>query len=168
MSRITESILSANREFAAAFRERARVPRPPRKVAVLTCMDARLDPGALAGLEIGDADVIRNAGGLASEDAIRSLVLSASLHETREWVVIHHTDCGMEKISEDRIREMVVKAGLSEAELHGWMSIRDGRESVRADVGRIRSHPLVSPEISVHGFLYDVKTGRLESVEPAL
>jgi carbonic anhydrase len=167
MSRIPEEILQANSDYAAAFGERGRIPaRPARGVAILTCMDARLDPAGFAGFKPGDAHVIRNAGGRASEDAVRSLVLSHTLLGTREWLVVHHTDCGMEKISENELRALLAKAGAASAADYAWMTIQDYRESVLADVERIRSHPLVTPGFPVHGFLYDVKTGRLEAVRP--
>ena len=102
MSKILDEVLSANKQYAASFGEKGKLAMPPaRRFAVLTCMDARLDPAKFAGLAEGDAHVIRNAGGRASDDAIRSLVISYKLLGTREWFVIHHTDCGMETFTDE-------------------------------------------------------------------
>src|SRR6202046_783900 len=101
---VRDEVLKANEEYAAAFGERSKLQIPPaRHFAILTCMDARLDPAKYAGLSEGDAHVIRNAGGRASDDAIRSLVISYKLLGTQEWFVIHHTDCGMELFTDDVI-----------------------------------------------------------------
>jgi carbonic anhydrase len=148
-------------------------------------MDARLDPAKFAGLSEGDAHVIRNAGGRASDDAIRSLVISHKLLGTREWLVIHHTNCGMETFTDEVMRSLLARSletaaleaagwrdigrgpGSTEGEFVDWLTIHDQAESVRADVRRIRAHPLVSPAVSVTGYVYDVKTGRLEEVPGA-
>jgi len=107
MSQVLQKVLSANREYAANFDDKGNLPLPPsRRFAILTCMDARLDPAKYAGLAEGDAHVIRNAGGRASDDAIRSLVISYKLLGTREWFVIHHTDCGMQLFTDSIIREL--------------------------------------------------------------
>src|SRR6478609_8605116 len=122
MSKILEEVLKANQSYAAAFGERASLPMPPgRRFAILTCMDARLDPAKYAGLAEGDAHVIRNAGGRASDDAIRSLVISYKLLGTREWFVIHHTDCGMETFTDEIIRGLLAQS-LEQAVIdpQGW------------------------------------------------
>ena len=186
MSRILEEVLSANATYAAAFGDKGSLPMPPsRGFAILTCMDARLDPAKYAGLSEGDAHVIRNAGGRASDDAIRSLVISYKLLGTREWFVIHHTNCGMETFTDEVIRGLLSKSlktakidssgwsdtgkgpGSHEAAFVDWLTIADQVESVCADVQRIRSHPLVPSEIPVHGYIYDVTTGRLIEVPEA-
>lgn len=186
MSKILEEVLTANESYAAAFGDKANLPMPPgRSFAILTCMDARLDPAKFAGLSEGDAHVTRNAGGRASDDAIRSLVISYKLLGTREWFVIHHTDCGMETFTDDIIRGLLASSletatvdesgwhdigtgpGLSEAEYVDWLTIGDQAKSVSADVERIRSHPLVPKTIPIYGYIYDVKTGRLVEVPEA-
>jgi carbonic anhydrase len=155
---------------------------PARRFAILTCMDARLDPAKFAGLVEGDAHVIRNAGGRASDDAIRSLVISYKLLGTREWLVVHHTDCGMETFTDEVMRGLLSKSletaaleagawrdtgkgpGSPEGEFVDWLTIRDQAESVRADVRRIRAHPLVPSAITLSGYIYDVRSGRLVEV----
>jgi len=158
---------------------------PARRFAVLTCMDARLDPAKYAGLAEGDAHVIRNAGGRASDDAIRSLVISYKLLGTKEFFVIHHTNCGMEFFSDDVMRGLLASS-LETAELSSagfrdvgrgpgsragefieWLTIRDQKQSVIDDVERIRKHPLVPKSIPVYGFIYDVSSGKLMEVEDA-
>ena len=186
MSAIRDEIMTANRGYAEDFGARAALPMPPaRRFAILTCMDARLDPAKFAGLAEGDAHVIRNAGGRASDDAIRSLVISYKLLGTREWFVVHHTDCGMETFTDDVMRRLLASSleqavlttagwrddgagpGSAEGEFVDWLTIADQAESVRADVRRIRAHPLVPRGIPIHGLLYDVHTGRLTEVPNA-
>ncbi|WP_246246435.1 beta-class carbonic anhydrase [Isoptericola sediminis] len=158
---------------------------PARGFAILTCMDARLDPAKYAGLAEGDAHVIRNAGGRASDDAIRSLVISYKLLGTREFFVIHHTDCGMEFFT-DEVMSGLLAQSLETAELGpdgfrdvgegpgtnagadvDWLTISDRAQAVVDDVVRIRNSPLVPGRIPVHGFVYDVRTGRLVEIEAA-
>src|SRR5947199_7008968 len=111
MSRILEEVLRANKDYAATFEQKSKLSIPPkRQFAILTCMDARLDPAKFAGLSEGDAHVIRNAGGRASDDAIRSLVVSYKLFGTKEWFVIHHTDCGMEFFTDEVIRGLLANS----------------------------------------------------------
>jgi carbonic anhydrase len=185
MSQILKEVLDANAKYAATHGEKGKLPmRPARGFAILTCMDARMDPAKFAGLVEGDAHVIRNAGGRASDDAIRSLVISYKLQATGEWFVIHHTGCAQQLVTDQGIRELLASSlkpaaigpngwtdpggqGSPEAEYIDWLTIRDPRKSVVADIRRIRSHPLVPPDIPIHGFLYDVGTGRLESVQDA-
>jgi carbonic anhydrase len=148
-------------------------------------MDARIDPAKLAGLAEGDAHVIRNAGGRASDDAIRSLVISYKLLGTREWFVIHHTDCGMGMFTDDTMRALLANSleaaalapdgwhdtgkgpGSSEGEFIDWLTFRDPAEAVLTDIRRIRSHPLVPDGIPIYGYVYDVKSGRLVEVRGA-
>lgn len=185
-STVHEQILSANADYARDFGDRKNLPLPPaRRFAILTCMDARLDPAKYAGLAEGDAHVIRNAGGRASDDAIRSLVISHKLLGTVEWFVVHHTDCGMELFDDETIGDLLAD-DLSTAtydgkawrnQTHGggspagrfvrWLTIRDQNHSVVDDVRRIREHPLVPRSIPVFGFIYDVKSGRLIEVAEA-
>jgi len=183
---ILSEVLAANQQYSASFGDKANLALPPaRRFAVLTCMDARLDPAKFAGLSEGDAHVIRNAGGRASDDAIRSLVISYKLLGTREFFVIHHTDCGMEFFTNDVIRGLL-NSSLETAELTSsgfrdvgkgpgsragefieWLTIPDQKQAVVDDVTRIRTHPLVPGSILVYGYVYDVKSGRLIEIEEA-
>lgn len=183
---VLEEVLAANAEYAATFGNKGELAlAPARRFAILTCMDARLDPAQYAGLAEGDAHVIRNAGGRASDDAIRSLVISYKLLGTREWFVIHHSDCGMEFFTNDVISDLLAQS-LETAELGpdgfrdvgagpgspagaeiDWLTIADREGSVVDDVQRIRSHPLVPAAIPIHGYVYDVRTGRLVEVPAA-
>ena len=186
MSKILDSVLAANAAYAASFGDRAGLALPPaRGFAILTCMDARLDPAKYAGLSEGDAHVIRNAGGRASDDAIRSLVISYKLLGTAEWFVIHHTDCGMEFFTDTVIRGLLASSletaalgpdgfhdvgtgpGSSEAAYIDWLTVSSQTGAVVDDVRRIRQHPLVPARIPVYGYLYDVRTGRLIEVPEA-
>jgi carbonic anhydrase len=186
MSQILTEVLEANRLYAADFGGKGKLAMPPaRGFAILTCMDARLDPAKYAGLAEGDAHVIRNAGGRASDDAIRSLVISYKLLRTKEFFVIHHTNCGMEFFSNDTMRGLLASS-LESAELSSagfrdvgrgpgsragefieWLTIRDQSQSVIDDVERIRKHPLVPKSIPVYGFVYDVNSGKLIEVKDA-
>jgi carbonic anhydrase len=186
MSKILNEVLSANRQYAENFGEKAALTLPPaRRFAILTCMDARLDPAKYAGLSEGDAHVVRNAGGRASDDAIRSLVISHKLLGTKEWFVIHHTDCGMALFTDSIIRGLL-KSSLETAQIdaggwkdvgHGpgseagefinWLTFPDEASSVVTDVSRIRNHPLVPPAIPVYGYVYDVRSGKLIEVPEA-
>ena len=186
MGDVPREILAANEVYAGDFGDKAKLPTPPgRRFAILTCMDARLDPAKFAGLAEGDAHVIRNAGGRASDDAIRSLVISHKLQGTVEWFVIHHTDCGMATFTDEIMRGLLASSletasvgengwrdtgrgpGSTEGDYIDWLTIADNRKSIVADVQRIRSHPLVPDNIPVHGYIYDVKTGRLVEVPEA-
>lgn len=186
MSNILREVLAANQKYAADFGDKARLAMPPaRHFAILTCMDARLDPAKFAGLAEGDAHVVRNAGGRASDDAIRSLVISYKLLGTQEWFVIHHTNCGMEFFTNDVMRGLLANSletaaltvngfqdvgkgpGSRAGEFIEWLTIRDQEQSVRDDVQRIREHPLVPENIAIYGYLYDVKSGRLLEVPEA-
>ena len=186
LSKVHGEVLAANETYAADFGEKANLPLPPgRKFAILTCMDARLDPAKYAGLAEGDAHVIRNAGGRASDDAIRSLVISHKLLGTAEWFVIHHTDCGMEYFTDDVIRNLLGKSlatatvdaegwknvteegGSEEAQHISFLTISNQAQSIVEDVKRIKNHPLVPSYITVYGYIYDVKTGKLIEIQEA-
>lgn len=186
MSKVLEEVLSANEAYVESFGEKKNLALPPaRRFAILTCMDARLDPAKYAGLSEGDAHVIRNAGGRASDDAIRSLVISYKLLGTREWFVIHHTDCGMALFTDEIIRGLLASSlktasidetgwhdsaegpGSTEGQFIDWLAFRDETSSVVEDVQRIRNHPLVPREIPIYGFVYDVRSGRLLEVREA-
>ncbi len=185
MSKIHQEVLAANASYASSFGDKARLAlAPARHFAILTCMDARIDPAKLAGLREGDAHVIRNAGGRASDDALRSLVISYKLLGTREWFVIHHTNCGMELFTDEIIRDLLAKSlktasfegawkdtgegpGSRHAQYVDWLAIKDQRQSVIDDVERIRRNPLVPGTIPIYGYVYAVETGRLVEVPEA-
>jgi carbonic anhydrase len=186
VSSTRDQILRANEAYAQDFGDKGRLALPPaRKLAILTCMDARIDPARLAGLREGDAHVIRNAGGRASDDAIRSLVISYKLLGTREWFVIHHSNCGMELFTDEIIRDLLASSlqtasydsgtwrdaghgpGSRQADFVDWLTIRNQAESVTTDVERIRTHALVPREIPIYGYVYQVETGRLVEVPEA-
>jgi carbonic anhydrase len=161
---VTDEFLAANQQYAASF-TKGDLPMPPgRKTAVLVCMDARIDPAKALGLQEGDAHVIRNAGGLATEDAIRSLVISYKLLGTREFAVIHHTDCGMLTFTNDQLRSQLKEDLGADASAIDFRPFSDVDESVRRDLLTIRSSPFIPAEIPVRGFVYDVRTGALREV----
>ncbi len=163
-----EELLEANRSFAAGFDQGDLEIPPAKHVVVLTCIDARIDPARALGLEIGDAHVIRNAGGRATEDAIRSLLISSWLLGTREFLVIHHTDCGMTKFTDDVLVGVVKEATGQDVSDREFLSFSDLDQSVRDDVERIRAEAKVLPDgISVSGHVYDVRTGALREIVPA-
>ena len=186
MSQVLEQVLAANARYAETFSD-GELPLPPaRHFAILTCMDARLHPSKYAGLAVGDAHVIRNAGGRATDDAIRSLVISHKLLGTREWFVVHHTDCGMALFTDEIIGGLLQESlkTASYTAIRGWHNTQPGPgsvqgryvkwhtftdldESVVEDVQRIRSHPLVPQDVPVYGFIYDVRTGHLVEVKAA-
>ena len=187
MSKILEQVIDANAEYAAAFGEKGQLPMPPaRRFAILTCMDARLDPAKFAGLAEGDAHVIRNAGGRASDDAIRSLVISHKLLGTNEWFVIHHTDCGMEtftseimgKLLEGSLKTAAIDdsgwhnplkdGGTSDGKYINWLTFKDNAKSVVEDVKRIRSNSMVPKDIPIYGYIYGCKSGELKEVPEAM
>jgi len=159
---VTDEFLQANEQYAATFTKGALAMPPARHVAVVVCMDARLDPAKMLGLDEGDAHVIRNAGGRAA-DALRSLVISQQLLGTREVVVIHHTDCGMLTFTDDQLRQKLHHELGVDTDL-AFLPFADFEQSVRDDVAAIRSSPLLLRDVPVRGFIYDVTTGRLHEV----
>ena len=184
---VLQEVLNANNAYAANFGARSQLTIPPaRRFAILTCMDARLDPAKYAGLSEGDAHVIRNAGGRASDDAIRSLVISYKLLGTQEWFVVHHSDCGMLLFDDETMSGLLEKSletaaidakgwhdhgagpGSGEGRFINWLAFKDLNRSVVEDVKRIRSHPLVPGRIPIYGFYFDVKSGRLVEVPEAM
>jgi carbonic anhydrase len=187
MGGVLNEVLAANARYADSFGEKGGLALPPaRRFAILTCMDARLDPAKYAGLAEGDAHVIRNAGGRASDDAIRSLVISYKLLGTQEWFVIHHTDCGMQLFDDAVIAGLLEQSletatidasgwrdvgqgpGSPEGRYIKWQSFTDLGDSVVQDVRRIRRHPLVPRRIPIYGYIYDVRSGRLLDVPDAI
>jgi len=183
---VLPEVIAANDAYVANFGDKGFLALPPaRRFAILTCMDARLDPAKYAGLSEGDAHVIRNAGGRASDDAIRSLVISYKLLGTKEWFVIHHTNCGMEFFTDEVIRGLLENSletaalgadgftdigtgpGSSAGKYINWLTIKDNAQSVVEDVERIRNHPLVPAGIPIYGYIYDVANGRLVEIPDA-
>lgn len=186
MSHIRDEVERANEAYVKSFGDKGKLALPPaRRFAILTCMDARIDPAKLAGLSEGDAHVIRNAGGRASDDAIRSLVISYKLLGTREFFVVHHTDCGMALFTDEIMRDLLSRSletatvdasgwhdvgsgpGSTAGTYVNWLTFKDLAHSVIEDVQRIRAHPLVPASIPVYGYIYDVRTGRLLEVPEA-
>lgn len=175
MSTNVKEIFAANERYAADFGDKGSLPHhPTRHFAVVTCMDCRLDPAKFAGLAEGEANVIRNAGGRVSEDAIRSLLVSYEMLGTTEWFIIQHTHCGMQTFTNDEARARFA----ADADRHGidanathyidFMPISGTiEENLVRDVHRLRTHPLVPASITIHGYIYDVHTGRLIVCEEA-
>lgn len=180
-------IESANADYSAGYGERGDLPlAPARKMAILACMDSRMLPSKFAGLHEGDAHIIRNAGGRASDDAIRSLVISHKLLGTQEFFVIHHTNCGMVTFTNEQMADLLASSletavkdesgvwrdvgegpGSPEGAKIDWLTITDEKRALVDDVMKIRNHPLVPGSIPVYGYIYDVHTGLLEEVPEA-
>ncbi len=159
----TDELLKNNEAYAASF-DKGDLPLPPgRKVAVVACMDARLDPARVLGLEEGDAHVIRNAGGVVSDDTIRSLAISQHLLGTEEVVILHHTDCGMLTFSDEEFAQRLESETGSRP---GWdaQAFEDLDVDVRDSIDRIKGSPFVPRTDNVRGFVYEVETGRLREV----
>jgi carbonic anhydrase len=162
----TDDFLANNERYSAAF-DKGGLPMPPgKKTAVLACMNARLDPARALGLEEGDAHVIRNAGGVVTDDAIRSLVISQRLLGTEEIILIHHSDCGMLTFSDDEVKSQIESdTGIRPPfALEAFANVDD---DVRQSINRIKASPFVSNKDKVRGFVYDVATGKLREVQPA-
>lgn len=158
-----DDVLEKNAGFAAAYQD-LDPPRPPRKrLAVIACMDSRLDIYQMLGLEEGDAHVIRNAGGVVTEDTIRSLIISQRIGGTREIMVIHNTECGMLTFQDDELKRQVESETGAEPPFD-FHAFSDLEEQVRRSVARIRESPLLVHKDAVRGFVYDVRTGRLGEV----
>ncbi len=162
---VIDQVLKANEEYAEKF-DLGQLPIPPaRKLAVVACMDARLTVEQILGLRTGDAHVIRNAGGVVTEDALRSLLISHHLLGTREFLILNHTDCGMLTFREDEFRARLCKetgaSAVTPARFHAFGDLAD---NVRQGIERVRSHPWVPETVTVRGFVYDVRTGRLKEV----
>lgn len=165
----TDDLIRNNQRYAEAF-DQGGLPMPPaRRVAVLACMDAGLDVYRLLGLELGEAHVIRNAGGVMSEDVVRSLVISQRLLGTREIVLVHHTDCGMLTFRDDAVKaEILEETGIRPP--FALEAFDDPEADVRQSIARIRANPLIPHRDQVRGFLFDVRSGELKEVrasEPA-
>ena len=161
---VTDELLESNRAYAQSFSS-GELPMPPaRKVAVVACMDARLNPYGMLGLNEGDAHVIRNAGGVVTDDVIRSLLISQRLLGTREVVLVHHTDCGMLTFRDDDVKA-AVQADTGLKPPFALEAFGDLDEDVRQSIARIKASPFVPDKGSIRGFVYDVGSGELREVE---
>ncbi len=162
---IVDEALRANQTYASQFSAGGLAMPPAKKLAVLACMDARLDVEQILGLKPGDAHVIRNAGGIATEDAIRSLIISHSLLGTQEFMVVNHTDCGMLTFKDhdllERLKRETGAMAVVPAAFHSFTSLD---QNVREQLMKLRAHPWIPKQIPVRGFIYDVKTGKLREV----
>jgi carbonic anhydrase len=163
----TDELVRNNEAYANSFKK-GDLPLPPAKhIAVLACMDARLDVHKILGLQEGDAHVIRNAGGVATDDAIRSLVISQRLLGTKEIVLIHHTDCGMLTFTDDQVKGQIEsEVGIRPA--FALEAFGDLEQDVKQSIARIKASPFIPNKSSVRGFVYDVHTGRLNEVGAAV
>lgn len=189
-STVKSEVEAANAKYVAEFADGDKALPPARGFAVLTCMDARLMPGDFAGLALGDAHVIRNAGGRASDDAIRSLVISHKLLGTNTYFVVHHTDCGMVLFNDDVMGGLLEQSletatpssldpatikwtdsgkgpGCCEGKYTKWLTFSDEEKAVVEDVERIRKSPMVNPKIPIFGYIYDVRSGKMIEVKAA-
>ncbi len=162
---VIDEVLAANEQYAKNHQLAHMSPRPKRHLAILTCMDTRLVAAAL-GLDLGDAHILRNAGGIVTDDMVRSLVVSHYELGTEEFMIINHTDCGLMRRPEDDLRQMVVSRSGSDAVApERFFAFTDIDQNVRHQLQKLKSHPWVPKEIPVRGFVYDVKTGRLREVQ---
>jgi carbonic anhydrase len=163
MSTIDE-VIQANKKYAQTHKMRHLSPRPTRRLAVVTCMDTRLTKHTL-GLDDGDAHIIRNAGGIITDDTVRSLLISHYLLGTEEFMVINHTDCGLMQSTEEELRTMIERhAGTACISPERFYAFKKPEENVRKQLEKLKSHPWVMKKLSVRGFVYDVETGRLTEV----
>ena len=163
---VTDEVLQANEAYSRNF-NLGQLPKPPaRKLAIVACMDARLTVEQLLGLKTGDAHIIRNAGGIVTEDALRSLIISHHLLGTEEFIIMNHTDCGMLTFKDSALRaQLQEKTGAIASEPKHFHAFGDLEENVRRQIDRIGAHPWIPKHIPVRGFIYDVKTGQLKEVE---
>ena len=163
---VADELLRANENFARNFTLGELSVRPKRRVAVLACMDSRILFEHCLGLKPGDAHMIRNAGGIATEDALRSLIVSHHLLDTQEFIIINHTDCGLLRVKEDELRQRLAeKTGATADSPAHFHAFDDLESNVRQQIQRVRSHPWIPKHIPVRGFIYDVKTGKLSEVK---
>ena len=162
---ITDEVIAANRQYAADFKQSSLAMPPARKLAIVACMDARLTIEPMLGLKTGDAHIIRNAGGIVTEDAVRSLIISHYLLGTHEFIIINHTDCGMLTTKDEDLRSKLISAtgtaAVTPAAFHMFGNLE---QNVREQIQKLKAHPWIPKGISVRGFVYDVKTGRLNEV----
>jgi carbonic anhydrase len=163
---VIDEVLAANQIYAHTHELRELTPRPQRQLAVLTCMDTRLSIRTL-GLKTGDAHIIRNAGGIVTDDALRSLLVSHYLLGTQEFMIINHTDCGLTKTGEDDMRRRIQNsAGTAAVAPAHFYCFQDFDQNVRDQIQKLRTHPWVPQSVAVRGFVYDVTTGLLREIQP--
>lgn len=166
---VIDEVLKANKKYAKNFKLGHLPMSPARKLAVVACMDARMTVSQLLGLKTGEAHIIRNAGGIVTEDAVRSLIISHYLLGTQEWMIINHTDCGMLTFTDEELRRQLREKtqtgtlGVLPASFHAFSDLE---ENVRHQIQKVKSHPWFPKHIPVRGFIYDVKTGSLNEVSP--
>jgi len=156
-----DQILMSNEKYSNDFKYSTLSSSPARKLAVLACMDTRINVENVLGLNVGEAHIIRNAGGIATDDAIRSLIISHELLGTKEFIVLNHTDCGLLKFTDNDLQKQLTdkyNTDASEVKFHSFPNLE---QNVRDQVKKIKSTPFFSPDISVFGFIYDVKTGKI-------
>ncbi len=164
---VIEETVRANESYARTFTLGHLAMPPARKMAVVACMDARLTVEQVLGLQTGDAHIIRNAGGIVTEDAVRSLIVSHHLLGTQEFMIINHTDCGMLTFKDDELRARLRReTGTSTVAPGAFHAFSDVEANVREQIQRVKSHPWVPAHIPVRGFVYDVRTGMLHEVTP--
>jgi carbonic anhydrase len=164
---VIDEVLAANQTYAQTHELRQLTPRPARKLAVLTCMDTRLSIRTL-GLKTGDAHIIRNAGGIVTDDSLRSLLVSHYLLGTEEFMVINHTDCGLMHTTEEKLRDKIRnQAGTAAVAPAFFYAFQDVDENVRQQVQKLGTHPWVPKSVAIRGFVYDVATGVLREIHQA-
>jgi carbonic anhydrase len=166
LARVIQELEEAGRRYAAQFSGQERTREPARRLAVLTCMDSRIDPVAIFGLELGDANVLRNAGGRVTADVLRSLVLATRILGVQSVVVMHHTDCALDGQTEDSVRARVAAAGATGAHSWRFLAMPDRDAALRDDVDAVRACPLLPIDLEVAGWRYDVATGQVAMVVP--
>ncbi len=160
-----DELVANNRRFATDFADHGLALSPRRHLAVVACMDSRMDIFQMLGMAHGDAHIIRNAGGVVTDDVVRSLVVSQRLLGTREVILVHHTDCGLQRVTEDEFKHQIEE----ECGIRPWWaleSFRDPVQSVRQNMNRLRLSPFIVHKMDIRGFVYDVDDGILREVEP--
>jgi len=163
MTKLKTDFLTANEKYAENFKDGDLLATPSKKIAVLSCMDARISIKDILGLKLGDAHVIRNAFGIATDDAIRSLIISHELLGTEEFIVINHTDCGMLKYKDEELQKKISEKFNIDASSLKFYTFPNLEDNVKEQIKKIKSSPFF-PNVPVHGYIYDVKTGKLKNI----
>jgi len=163
MTKLKTDFLTANEKYAENFKDGDLLATPSKKIAVLSCMDARISIKDILGLKLGDAHVIRNAFGIATDDAIRSLIISHELLGTEEFIVINHTDCGMLKFKDEELKKKISEKFNIDASSLKFYTFPNLEDNVKEQIKKIKSSPFF-PNVPVHGYIYDVKTGKLKNI----